>query len=527
MQSVYLNADHEVFRDQVRRFLDKEIAPRADEYEQAGRLPREVFARMGELGFLGINIPEAYGGSEADIFYSMVFLEELPRGLLGGLCAAVSVQQYMATQHIFKWGSEDLKQRYLVPSVAGRMVGALAVTEPDTGSDVAAIRTRAVKDGDHYVINGAKTFITNGADGDFATVACKTNPEAGLGGISLIVVEHDTPGFRVAKRLKKMGWYCSDTAELSFEDVRVPASQLVGQENMGFYYIMECFQLERLVGAAIGVGSADIALEKALEYMAQRHAFGKPLTKYQALTHRLADLAAETEAARQLTYHAAWLLSQGAPCARECTMAKLLATELGKRAADHCLQCFGGYGFMEEYPLARFYRDARVGTIVAGTSEIMREILVRLMTGDVAYKPVADRGGEGKSRPAAKPASGTEQAAAQTPEDGPPLTVEGLMNSLPGRFRPEKLPDYAGVFHFHLAGADAPEWTVSMADGVCSATPGLEGEAVCLVEMDAETYLGIETGRVNPQAAFMSGKIKVSDIAQMMNYLKAFKPVGG
>ena len=362
-----------------------------------------------------------------------------------------------------------------MPSIAGQKVGALAVTEPDTGSDVAAIRTRAEKDGDHYVINGAKTFITNGADGDFVTVACKTDPEAGLGGISLIVVEHDTPGFKVAKRLKKMGWYCSDTAELSFEDVRVPASQLVGQENMGFYYIMECFQLERLVGAAIGVGSADIALAKALEYMAQRHAFGKPLTKFQALTHRLADLAAETEAARQLTYHAAWLLSQGAPCARECTMAKLLATELGKRAADQCLQCFGGYGFMEEYPLARFYRDARVGTIVAGTSEIMREILARLMTGDVDYKPVTQRGAAAKSAPRAKPAPGADQAADQSPEQGPEHTVEGLMDSLPQRFRPDKLPGYAGVFHFRLAGADNPEWTVSIADGVWRRGPGPGG----------------------------------------------------
>jgi alkylation response protein AidB-like acyl-CoA dehydrogenase len=302
--------------------------------------------------------------------------------MMGGFCASVTVQQFMATQHIYKFGSEALKERYLVPSIQGRFVGALAVTEPDTGSDVAAIRTRAVRDGDAYVVNGTKTFITNGAEGSFFTLAVKTSEQAGAGGVSLLAVDSDAQGVTVARRLEKLGLHASDTAELAFEDVRVPVANLVGQENAGFYYLMEAFQLERLVSAGISTGSGQVCLEKTLEYMKERKVFGKPLVRFQALTHRLAQLAAELEAARQLVYHAAWLLDRGSPPVRECTMAKLVASELASRIADACLQCFGGYGYMEEYPMARLLRDARSGTIVAGTSEVMREIISRIMVED-------------------------------------------------------------------------------------------------------------------------------------------------
>lgn len=521
MHSVYFTPEHQEFRRQVSRLMETEVAPRADDWEAAGRIDRAIWRRMGELGFLGITFEEAYGGSEADLFFAMAFLEELPRSRLGGFCAAVSVQQFMATQHIYKFGSQELKERYLTPSIQGRKVGALAITEPDTGSDVAAIRTRAEKRGDQWVINGAKTFITNGADGDFLTVACKTDPKAGVGGVSLIVVDHDTPGLTVTKRLKKMGWHCGDTAELSFEDVSVPEANLVGQENQGFYYIMEAFQLERLTGAAIGVGSAAMCLEETLPYLNQRTTFGKPLSSYQALTHRLADLAAEVEASRQLTYHAAWLMQNGHNCVAECTMAKLHASELAVRVADACLQCFGGYGFMEEYPMARFYRDVRVGTIVAGTSEIMREILARLMTeaGAQAH-PARSAPGE------PLPQSTSGQASA---EDAPPAaepTVSELFESLPRRFRPEKAEGISAVFHFELAGDEPGEWTVRMADGACQVEPGHAGDPDCLVQMDQDTYLGIETGRLNPQTAFMGGKIKVSDIGKMMTFIQAFRPLG-
>jgi acyl-CoA dehydrogenase len=395
MPSIYFTADHDTFRASVRRFLEKEVAPHAEEWEAARKIPREIFQRMGELGFLGLTVPAEHGGAGGDVFDALVFLEELPRSRMGGFCAAVSVQQFMATQHVYRWGSDELKHRYLEPSVAGKAVGALAVTEPDAGSDVSALRTRAEKRGDHYLLNGSKIFITNGAYGNFFTVAAKTAPEHGVGGLSLLVVDAAAPGVRVARRLEKIGWHASDTAELAFEDVKVPLDRLVGEENMGFYYLMEAFQLERLCGAAIGVGSAQLCIDETLPYMRERKAFGRPLTKFQTLTHRLADLSTEVQAARQLTYHAAWLLQHGHAAVRECSMAKLFATEISKRVADECLQCFGGFGLMEEYPMARFYRDVRAGTIVAGTSEIMREIIARILVDEAEPVPVAARPSHG------------------------------------------------------------------------------------------------------------------------------------
>ncbi len=418
-------------------------------------------------------------------------------------------------------------------------MGALGVTEPDAGSDVASLRTRAVRDGDTWVVDGAKTFITNGADGDFVTLAVRTRDEPGPGGISLLVVDSDLPGFTVARRLFKLGWHASDTAELHFEGVRVPADRLVGEEGMGFYYLMEAFQLERLVGAAAAVGGAELALEKTFAYLQQRHAFGRPLIRYQALSHRLADLAAELEAARQLVYHATWLLERGEGAVGECSMAKLVAGELAVRVADACLQCFGGYGYMEEYPLARFLRDARAGTIAGGTSEVMREILARILAEGRAPEPVGRR----TPRPAAAGAEMPAPAAASTPSpaapaeppvppEAPPpaeipMTVEGLIGSLPQRLRPERAEGWRAVFHFVLAGAERPEWTVTLDGGTCRVVPGLAGMPDCVVRMSADTYVGIESGRVNPQTAFMMGRVKVSDVGQMMRYVKAFRPAGG
>ena len=532
MSSIYFSEEHEAFRRGVRRFMTEEVAPHAEAWEQEGRTPRSIFRRMGELGFLGILHPEAYGGQEADLFFAIAFLEELPRSLMGGFCAAVSVQQFMATAHIAASGSDGLKARYLAPSIAGAKVGALAITEPDTGSDVAAIRTSARRDGDAYVVNGAKTFITNGAEGDFFTLAVRTGrAEDGAAGISLLAVDADTPGVRVARRLRKLGWHSSDTAELSFEEVRVPAGNLIGEENSGFYQIMEAFPLERLSGAAISVGSSVMALDATRCYMAQRTAFGRTLDRFQALRHRLADLYAEVEAARQLTYHAAWLRKEGRPAVLESSMAKLVASELGKKVADECLQFFGGYGFMEEYPAARFYRDARAATIAAGTSEIMREIIIRLTLGQGAPEEEAAH--------AAGPARVTERAQPPAPQEPvppasppvqpspePPRTVEGLMRSLPSRLKPGKTEGWRAVFHYTLQGAQSPKWTVRVDGESVTVSEGWEGEATCRVEMKEATYLGIETGTVNPQSAFMMGKVKVSNLAEMMRFIQAFRPIG-
>jgi len=381
MESVYFTEEHEAFRDVVRRFIVTEVAPHADDWEAARAIPREIFKKMGEQGFLGITVPEAYGGSGADLFFGIAFLEELPRSMMGGFCAAVSVQQFMATPHILRHGSEELKQRYVAASARGEKIGALAISEPDIGSDVASLRTSADLDEEQFVVNGAKTFITNGTCGDFYTVAARTGEIAGAAGIGLLVVDADSPG--IARRsIDKMGWHASDTAEIVFDNVRVPRSRMIGDPGRGFAMLMEAFQLERLAAAAVAVGSAQVALETALSYMKSREVFGSALASYQALRHRLADLEADLEAAKQLTYHATWLLQQGRPAVREASMAKLVTTELGKRVADECLQFHGGYGYMEEFPAARLYRDARAATITAGTSEIMREIISRKLIDD-------------------------------------------------------------------------------------------------------------------------------------------------
>ena len=414
MTSIYFGEEHESFRRSVRQFLEGEVAPRAREWEEARRIPRDVFRRMGDLGFLGVLAPEELGGADGSVFHAIALLEELPRSRMGGFVAAVSVQQFIATGAIALHGTEEQKHRWLAPSVAGTKVGAIAISEPDTGSDVAAIRTTARRDGDAWVIDGAKTWITNGVEGDFVVVACRTAADAGAGGISLLVVEADTPGFS-RSRLRKMGWHCSDTAELTFTDVRVPLGNLVGAENEGFFLIMETFVLERLVTAATSVGSARLALEETRKYVLSREAFGKPIGKFQAIRHRLADLHAELEAAAQLVYHAAWLHERGENPVAEACMAKLLATELSKRTADECLQFFGGYGTVEEYPMERFFRDARFGTIVAGTSEIMREVIAKSAIDGVTFPGRAERrdapaeaGAEGA------PAGGDSEADADT-----------------------------------------------------------------------------------------------------------------
>ncbi|MGF7217271.1 hypothetical protein GGR92_003444 [Spirosoma lacussanchae] len=392
--SLYFRDEHELFRQSVRQFIDNEVIPHTDAWETARRIPLSIFQRLGELDYLGLPFPEEYGGVNADFWYSVVFLEELARCGMGGFATAVSVHEYMAINHIARVGSADLKQRYLQPAIAGEKVAALAITEPDAGSDVSAIRTTAIRTdaGDAYIVNGTKTFISNGTYGDFVTLVVKTgHPAEGTGAgthpISLLVVDLDSPGITRTK-LNKIGWHSSDTAEIRFDDVRVPVANLIGQENRGFYYLMESLQLERLVAAILAVSGAQLALDWTLQYLNEREAFGKKIGTFQAIRHQIANIATEIEMARQFVYHTCWLFTQGDVIVKECSMAKLATSELQKRVVDTCLQFFGGYGYMEDYPIARAYRDVRVGTIAGGSSEIMREIIAKIVIDAVAYKPV-------------------------------------------------------------------------------------------------------------------------------------------
>ena len=387
MSSQYFNQDHQLFRQSVRQFIEKEVIPNASTWESERQIPKSIFQKMGDLGYLGINFSEDYGGTNADLWYSVVFLEEIARSTMGGFSTAVSVHQYMAINHIAKIGSSFLKEKYLVPAIAGKKIAALGISEPNAGSDVSAILTTAVRDGDEYVINGSKTFITNGTYGDFITLTCKTNTSTGANGVSLIVVDLNAEGISRTK-LNKMGWHSSDTAEISFDNVRVPVTHLIGQENAGFYYLMESLQLERLVAAIMAVAGSELSLELTIKYLHERETFGRPIAKYQAIRHKIAEMATEVDIAREFVYSTCWKFTQGEVVVKECSMAKLFTSELAKRVADGCLQFFGGFGYIEDYPICRIYRDARVGTIAGGTSEIMKEIISKIVVDGAAYQKV-------------------------------------------------------------------------------------------------------------------------------------------
>jgi alkylation response protein AidB-like acyl-CoA dehydrogenase len=372
--------EHEMLRDSLRRFIATEIAPNADEWEAQGGFPhREVFRRFGELGFLGITLPEEYGGSEAGFVASVVFTEEMSGCNSGGVAASLGLQANIALPYIADCGTEEQKRKYLVPGVKGELIGSLGVTEPGAGSDVASLRTHVVPDGDSYVINGSKMFITNGGIADFVVLAAKTDREAGHGGISLFLVDKGTPGFTVSRELDKLGWRTCNTAELAFEDVRVPRTALLGEENRGFYEIMEHFQEERLHLAVGSVCGAQNALDLASEYAKERVQFGRAIANFQVTRHKIAEMATEIEAARQLVYNTVRLYVEKEECQVEVAMCKLFACEMANRVIDEAIQIFGGYGYMMEYPVQRQWRDARINTIGGGTSEIQREIIGRLL----------------------------------------------------------------------------------------------------------------------------------------------------
>ncbi|MFN8310733.1 MAG: acyl-CoA dehydrogenase family protein [Chitinophagales bacterium] len=517
----YFTDEHELFRQSVKQFIAAEVKPYINEWEKAEMLPRSLFTKMGELGFLGINFPESLGGAASDFWYSVVYLEELARAGFAGISAAVSVHQYMATNHILRAGSDALKQKYLPKSISGEYVGSIAITEPGAGSDVANIRTTAVKDGDSYVINGSKTFITNGHYGNFVTVACKTDPAAGIGGISLIVVDRGTAGF-TSKKLDKMGWKSSDTAEMFFDQVRVPASNLVGEEGKGFFYIMESFQLERLVGAILAVAGADEVIQWTLQYMNERSAFGKPLGKFQVLRHKLVDLISELEITRQFVYHCCWKEANHLFAVKECSMAKMKATELGKTIADECLQIFGGYGYMSEYPIERAYRDARVGTIVAGTTEIMKEIIAKTVIDGINYESSYENMRGSSISANVKPENELNSNKTNSKSSmATPETAREILYSLPDRLKVEKAEGMEGVFHFKMEGEG--DFTITLKDQKVNVEEGLHGDPTCEVKAKASDYADIELGKTNPQMAFMMGKIKISNLGEMMKFMGLFR----
>lgn len=376
IESVYFDAEHHLFRETLRAFVEKELKPHADEWEQAGMFPNELFRTFGKLGYLGLRFPEEYGGQGLDYWYTVVLCEELVRCQSLGVGVGLLVQSEMATSVINKYGTPDQKREFLAPAIAGEKIAALGITEPGHGSNVANLRTTARRVGGDWIINGSKTFISNGTRANFITLAARTGGE-GARGVSLILAPTDAKGFSVGRALKKMGTHSSDIAELFFQDVRVPVSNLVGEPGRGFAYVMELFQGERLVLASFANGIMQALWEEALNYGRAREVFGLPIVGHQAWRHRLADMLTQMEAARQLTYFACDRLNRTASAQQEVSMAKLYACELVKRVAETVLQLHGGYGYMEEYPVCRFYRDVAAFGIGAGTSEIMREIIAK------------------------------------------------------------------------------------------------------------------------------------------------------
>lgn len=379
MYSHYFTEEHTLFRQSLRAFLQKEVIPHIDGWEEAGEVPRSIYQLFGEMGYLGLRQEEKYGGSDLDFWFTVIFNEELARVNSGGFGAAIGAHAYLALTHLKAQGTAAQKEKYIVPGILGERIGCLAITEPGGGSDVQSLRTTATKKGDYYLVNGSKTFITNGVNSDYIVAAVQTGE-----GISMLIIDRETPGVS-ATPLKKLGWHASDTGEIAFDNVQVPTSNLLGKENQGFLYIMQHFVLERLTMAIGGMAASGYALEVTLQYMSERTAFGRPINRFQVLRHRIAQMASEVEMNKAFIYNLCQRFEDGEYLVKEASMAKLLATQLCDKITTQCLQMFGGYGFMEEYPLARMFRDSRLGTIGGGTSEIMCEIIAKMVIDGKGY----------------------------------------------------------------------------------------------------------------------------------------------
>ncbi len=369
-----LTDEHKMFRKTARDFVEKELAPFADEYERNKGFPDEIFKKVGDMGFLGLGVPEEYGGMGLDYWFTVIWLEELVRSNCAGLNMALSVQSDMATPVIGAIGTEEQKQEFWGPAIRGERIAALGVSEPGVGSDVANLSTTCRRDGDDYVINGAKTFITNGSRADFITLAVRSG-DVGFGGVSLVLLPTDVKGFSVGRLLEKVGNHSSDTAELAFDNCRIPARYMLGEENMGFYYIMQNFQGERLVAAVMATAGMELLCQEGIRYGTERHVFGKPVVKFQVWKHRLVEHLTAIEAGRQLTYNACDMFARGEQAVEKISMAKLYTCDLAQKVVYDIQQMHGGYGYIEEYHVARAFRDLRLLTIGGGTAEVMKEII--------------------------------------------------------------------------------------------------------------------------------------------------------
>ena len=383
MNSIYFSEEHDLFRESLRDFLHKEVVPHIEKWEKTGTIERFIWKKFGDMGFFGINYPEAYGGLNLDLFYTVILLEELQKIKSSGFAAAMWAHAYLAMTHLNAEGDERIKKEYLAPSISGDKIGALCISEPFAGSDVAGMKTTAVKNGNKYIINGSKTFITNGVYADYYVVAAKTSPELGNKGISMFLVDTSLEGVSATK-LDKLGWRAS---EIAFNNVEIPAENLMGEEGKGFPYIMQHFALERLIMAINAHSRAEYAIDYTIGYMSQREAFGTKINKFQALRHTIVEHATDVEHCKIFNYAAVARLDKGEYVVKEATMAKLKSTKVADETIYSCLQMLGGYGYMEEYPLARLMRDSRLGPIGGGTSEILKEILSKMIIDKQNYQP--------------------------------------------------------------------------------------------------------------------------------------------
>ena len=500
MVDYYFSEEHNLFRESLKAFLQKEVVPHIDQWEEERRIPRSIWKKMGEQGFLGLGYPEEYGGLELDFFFDVIFAEEISKVFSGGFSVTQSVTQYMSASYILKHGSDFLKKKYLPGIISGEMISSIGITEPSAGSDAANIKTTAILDGDHYVVNGSKTFITNAVYGDYIVTVVKTDPKAGPAGVSLLVIDRNAEGVSATK-LKKLGWHASDTAELAFDNVKVPKENIVGEEGRGFYYLMGGLQLERLIGAVGAYAGCESAMDYTLKYMSERQAFGRPINKFQVLRHRMAQLATEIESCKQFTLYCCRRHHDKHYIVKECSMAKLLATELSDKVMTQCLQMFGGYGYMEEYKIARLFRDSRILTIGGGSSEIMREIIAKMIVDDVSYT-----------------ASSSPGIVERVPSNGNgKANLEAVLDKIRAKAEAAKPLDNTLKFDF----GESQLYIDGTGDKNVVSTENKE--AACLVESSFEDFLALTKGELNPMNAVMSGKVKIKgDMSVAMSLQSLF-----